>query len=824
MDIEAIKGISQTEVARLHAEHGYNELPNREKKTLAAIILEIVREPMIMLLLAVVIVYFWLGDKTEAIVLAVSVVVITIIELYQNNKTEKALDSLRTMASPSCKVIRDGTHQTIPSHEVVVGDMIVISEGERVPADGRLVVAENVQADESLLTGESVAVEKDEAKTGKACQVFSGSMIVKGHGIAEVTAIGVATEIGKIGASLSTITDEKTLLKRETDNLVRKLAIFAIAASMLVTLVYWLQHGDLLNGFLAGLTLAISILPEEFPVVLAVFMALGAWRLAKSNVLARKSQTIETLGSASVLCTDKTGTLTTNHMTIELVYGEDGQPIDATSSSYNEIIRYGVLASQKKPFDPMEEAFIEAAGKALESIYGSNKLVKEYPLEEGAFSIVHVWEDANGKQQEVGLKGAPEHVFQLCKLSSGQQDSLQGTVKELATQGLRVLGVAKGQPRSDYPDDRSGYKYEFLGLVALGDPIRPEAAAAAKLCREAGIRVIMITGDYAETARRIATDVGIDHENVLTGNDFVALSETERKTALQKTSVFSRVLPTQKLTIVETLKAMGEVVAMTGDGVNDAPALKSAHIGIAMGKRGTDVAREAASIVLLDDNFASIVQGVRVGRRIFANLHKAMLYLLVVHIPIAIMSLVPVLLGWPLVLLPIHIVFLEFVIDSSSTLVFEGESEEPDTMKHPPRPLGSHLLNVAMIRQVILFGTATSFSVLAIYAYTLMVMGWSDEKARAISFLMIVVLNLLMIIVISGFRVVRESLSFKKLSPLLFVLMLATIALIMIYSLPVLMSLFKFAALTLAEILIAITVCVVVAMILMPIRVVLRKV
>ncbi len=820
MDIDDLQGLTTTKVTTLRQSQGYNELPDREKKNFVKIIFEVLREPMIFLLVAVVIVYFLLGDKTEAMVLLFSVVVIIGIELYQNNKTEKALEALRNLSSPSCDVIRDGKHQTVSSRELVVGDIVVVSEGGRVPADGLVIHAQNIMVDESLLTGESVSVHKNDfdSQDNKTRHVYSGSMVVKGHGLIQVSAIGVQTEIGKIGTSLNAIAPEKTLLKKEVDRVVKTLAAVAVSASVILALVYWLTRGDLLKGFLAGLTLSIAVLPEEFPVVLTVFMALGAWRLAKNNVLARKSSTIETLGSATVLCTDKTGTLTENRMSVQQVTDTAGQPLAADSEAYKAVITYGVLASQKNPFDPMDEAFINASREVygdIAPIYGDNSIAKEYPLEETSLSVAHVWADDQDRQQAVALKGAPEVVSKLCRLSEDEIDAIKSQVKKLASEGLRVLAVAKGTPLDSLPDDRSGYQYEILGLVALADPIRQEAADAIALCRDAGIRVIMITGDYAETARRIGSEIGLDSERVVTGDEFAAMSEAERDEVIKTTSIFSRVIPMQKLLIVNALKDNGEVVAMTGDGVNDAPALKSAHIGIAMGQRGTDVAREASSIVLLDDNFASIVQGVRLGRRIFANLQKAMMYILTVHMPIITLSLLPVFFGWPLVLLPIHIVFLEFIIDPSCTLIFEGEEEEPDAMRQPPRQLNLPLFSRSMVLTSFASG-ATISGLITIGHWYMLHAGWTDDKARALTFLLIVLTNVFLILVISGWRIVTHALT--KPTALSAVILIVLVALCAVYLIEPVRGLFRFEALSLVEVAMATGIAAIATMVVVPVR------
>ena len=662
------QGLTENQVLAQREKFGYNELPDKEKRSFFKMFFSIVREPMIFMLLTVVVFYFFLGDISEALVLSVSVVGVILLELYQDSKTEKALEALRSLASPTCIVVRSGKRVTIPTREVVVGDILVVNEGGRISADGVLVEAHNLAVNESILTGESVAVDKlADSEDEHLRQVFSGTVIVKGHGLAKVTAIGEATEMGKIGTSLGGIATEKTLLQKEVRRVVKVIAVIAVSLATALTLLFWLLRGDLLQGFLAGLTLSIAILPEEFPVVLSVFMALGAWRLAKSNVLARKNQTIETLGSATVLCTDKTGTLTENRMAVAAIIDTKCQKLSKKSKQYQNIINTGALASQKDPFDPMEEAFL-AATDNLAKLYDGREIVKEYPLDDTSMSVAHIWSARRGqKVREIALKGAPEEVLRLCAASDETKKEISEIVKDMASDGLRVLAVARGTVDGEVESRRDAYNYELLGLVALADPIRKEAKGAVKLAHQAGIKVIMITGDYAETARRIGKELGLATERVLTGAEFLAMSEAKQRAAVKQVEIFSRVAPNAKLAIVSALKANGEVVAMTGDGVNDGPALKSAHIGIAMGLRGTDVAREAASIVLLDDNFASIVQGVRLGRRIFANLQKTVMYILIVHIPIAILSMVPVIFNWPLILLPVHIVFLEFIIDPSCT-------------------------------------------------------------------------------------------------------------------------------------------------------------
>lgn len=801
MNISQIKGLSLSDVVKKHKKFGFNELPNQNRKNVFKIIFGIITEPMIFLLFVTVIIYFFLGDRNEAFLLTASFVGIIGIELYQETKTEKSLEALKNLSSPISLVIRDGKRITIPGREVVVGDIILLFEGSRVPADAKLISVNNLEVDESLLTGESVPAQKHIHKITdyRVNSVFSGTLVVKGHGIAEVTSIGLDTEIGEIGSSLKSITTEKTLLQKEVNKVIKLVAAIAVSCSILLVLIFWIINSDLIHGLLAGLTLAIAILPEEFPVVLTVFLTLGAWRLAKNNILTRRSHTIETLGSATVLCVDKTGTLTENQMRISSIVDNNNVVHADNFIEADEIVRFGVLASQKQPFDPMEEAFILAGQQVfrdIEEIYEGQKILKEFPVEDDSLSIVHVW--GRGRQIKViALKGAPETVFDLCHLDSNERSKFEKQVKNLAEQGLRIIAIAKGKIISEIPADRHDFEFEFLGLVGLADPIRKEVIPAIKMCRAAGIKVVMLTGDYSETALRVAEDIGLDYQNTITGVEFEKLSDAERKKIIKSVTVFSRVRPANKLTIVNALKQNGEIVAMTGDGVNDAPALKSAHVGIAMGKKGTDVAREAASIVLLDDNFASIVQGVRIGRRIYDNLQKAMSYIISVHIPIALLSLLPVIFRWPMVLIPAHIVFLEFVIDPSSTIIFENEKESKTIMDRPPRKLSESIFSRKMVLGSLIQGSFVAIIVVAAFGI-LSAMGWNSDKARGMTFLILVIANIFLIIGITGKQALLDIFHFEN-KAMAVILSVTIISLVLVFNVPFLRELFHFSQLSILE-------------------------
>jgi Ca2+-transporting ATPase len=765
LDLSSIQGLSDAEaLQRLKAE-GYNELPSSKKRSVLAIAWDVVREPMFLLLVACGTLYLFLGDIQEAIMLLGFVLVVMGITLYQERKTERALEALRDLTSPRASVIRGGEQKRIAGHEVVTGDVVILHEGDRVPADATLISCINLSTDESLLTGESVAVRKTVWDGQRELIrpggddlpfVFSGTMVVQGQGVARVHATGIKTEIGKIGKALQAVEQESTPLQKETGRLVRNLAIVGVSLCILVIVVYGLTRHDWLNGFLAGITLAMATLPEEFPVVLTIFLALGAWRLSQKQVLTRHVPAVETLGSATVLCVDKTGTLTQNRMTVksivvnEEVFDTEIPSGRVLSETFHEIVEYSILASKRDPFDPMEKAFKQLGDEHLantEHLHGDWHLVQEYPLSKDLLALSHVWQSPGGTDFVIAAKGAPEAIFDLCHLDRIQLNELNETVGKLANQGLRVLGVARaGFNNQSLPDIQHDFTFTFLGLVGLADPVRPTVANAIKECYSAGIRVIMITGDYPGTAQSIARQIGLKSvDKFITGSELDGMSDQDLQTRIKDVDIFARVVPEQKLRIVIALKVNREVVAMTGDGVNDAPALKSAHIGIAMGGRGTDVARESSSLVLLDDDFSSIVGAVRLGRRIFDNIKKAMAYIVSVHVPIAGMSFIPVVMQWPLVLLPMHIVFLELIIDPACSVVFEAEAEESNVMRRPPRNPKEPLFG----KSIVLISLLQGFSVLVVVLLVYLLargLGRAEDEVRALTVVTLIFSNLALIL------------------------------------------------------------------------------
>jgi P-type Ca2+ transporter type 2C len=767
--LAGLSGLDEQTAAQRLAGEGANELPAGKPRSILVIGLEVAREPMFVLLVAAGALYLLMGNLDDALVLLGFVFVVMGITVVQERRTERALDALRDLSSPRALVVRGGRRQRIAGREVVRGDILLINEGDRVAADAILRRSTNLSVDESLLTGESVPVRKspsdsaldlDQPGGDGLPSLFAGTLITSGQGFAEVVGTGARTQLGRIGKALKEIHDELTPLQRETGRVVRLLAVSGLTACAAVAVGYGVTRGGTWQvwkeGLLAGIALAMAILPEEFPVILTVFLALGAWRISRSRVLTRRLPVIETLGAATALCVDKTGTLTQNQMMLRAVASETtaadvGPDTWAIPPDLHVLLQAAVLASKPDPFDPMERALHLARDQLLGTDKDAQRgweMIQEYPLTAQFLVVSHCWARDAGSSVIVASKGAPEAIADLCRLSSEERARLVGQSMTLAARGLRVLGVAQTQfPEKELPGDHDMLVSRYLGLVAFEDPLRSTVPGAVAECRAAGIRVIMITGDYPETARSIAEQAGLQSpKNVITGQELQGMSDAELAVRVRDTQVFARVVPDQKLRIVLALKANSEVVAMTGDGVNDAPALKAAHIGIAMGRRGTDVAREAASLVLLDDDFSSIVAAVKLGRRIYDNIKKAIAFTLAVHVPIAGLSMAPILIpGWPLLLLPVHIAFLELIIDPSCTLIFEAEAAEADIMCRRPRSPSERLFSARIVGLALLQG----FSVLAVCLgiIFLALPGHGPGAARALAFAALVVSFLTIILV-----------------------------------------------------------------------------
>ena len=814
---EKIQGLTDYQVKQKLATEGFNELPSSKPKSLLKIALGVFQEPMFLLLVACGTLYLVLGDVQEGLMLLAFVFVIMGIEFYQEKKTEKALDALKDLASPRALVIRDGVEKRIAGREVVTDDIMILQEGDRVPADAIVLYSVNLSADESLLTGEPVPVRKTEWCEGTPQArpggddlpfVFSGSMIVQGNGIAKVTATALNTEIGKIGKALNEVKDEPTKLKREMGVLVKKLAIIGISLCLVVIAVYTITRGDLLKGFLAGITLAMAMLPEEFPVVLTIFLALGAWRISKRNVLTRKPAAVETLGSTTVLCTDKTGTLTKNKMTVARLFnGKEFMTVNADSTfpeEFHDIIEFGILSSQINPFDPMEKAITVVGDQYLKDtdhLHSDWEMIKEYPLSKELLAMSRVFYDSKTNIRTIAAKGAPEAIFDLCHLSVERKLELALAIETLASSGLRVLGVATDTwDETSLPDIQHDFNFSFVGLIGLSDPVRENVPLAVSECYQAGIRVIMITGDYPATAINIGREIGLKNcESVITGPQLEELTETDLAEKIKTVNIFARVVPEQKLKIVNALKRNNEIVAMTGDGVNDAPALKAANIGIAMGEKGTDVAREAASLVLMDDNFASIVGAARMGRRIFDNLQKALGYIFAIHVPIAGLSLIPVFFAdLPLILWPIHIVFLELIIDPSCSIIFEAEKEELNVMSRPPKAYDEPFFGAKKILLSCSQGIGILIIVFAVYLFGIK-NDYSEGEVRAFAFTTLIASNIAVILSNRSWtRNIFQILSTSN-SAVKWVVGGAASFLVLILNVPFLLNLFQFERITFVE-------------------------
>jgi Ca2+-transporting ATPase len=744
--MDTARGLTQIEAARRLIDAGPNELPSARPRAFRALVLDVLREPMLLLLVATGVIYIALGDLHEAIAVLAAVMLVVGLTIYQEHKTEKTLDALRDLSSPRALVIRDGTAVRIPGREVVPHDLLVLDEGDRVAADANVISTLRLKLDESLLTGESVPVEKS-----AGARVFSGTLVVHGHAVARVTQTGSATELGRIGTSVASLDIGRTALQREVTSLVRVLALAGLATCIAVGVLYGMTQGSWLDGALAGLTTAISMIPEEFPVILTVFLALGAWRISRRRVLTRRIPAIDTLGSATTLCVDKTGTLTLNRMAVGAVYAGGARYALAPGlpEAVRQVLEFSMLASKPEPFDPMEKAFLEAATRFGIRLPHERQwqLVDDYPLTDTFLALAHAWRGAGETSATVAVKGAPETVLELCQLEPDARAKIVTEVEALAAEGFRVLAVARSRLDGKLlPKSPGDLQWDLLGCVGLMDPVRPGVPAAVRECVDAGIRVVMITGDLRATALHIARLVGLSRSSVcLTGEDVATMSDAELQGALADCDVFARMVPHQKLRLVRAFQAQGAVVAMTGDGVNDAPALKAAQIGIAMGNRGTDVAREAAALVLVDDDFTSIVGAIRVGRRIYDNLRKAMGYVLAIHIPIAGLSLLPVLFGHPLVILPLHLIFMELIVDPACSVAFEMEPEEEDVMKRPPRSPDQRLFDRHLVVRSLLQGSGAMLICAAMFFATAR-MSLPVPEIRTMTFATLVVANLALIL------------------------------------------------------------------------------
>ncbi len=752
-------GLSDAQVAESRAKHGTNEQQQVKRPNFFLKALGLLREPMFLLLFATAFIYFLLDKADDGLTMLFFVVVIAFINLFQEWRTDKTLDALKELSSPEAKVLRGGKVIAIKTHDLVVGDYIIVEEGDILPADCQILQLSDLGVDESMLTGESDVVWKSLAESGdywKSNQCYSGTLVVQGSALLLVQKIGQHTEFGKIGKDIAKIQPSKTPLEKQTASLIKICAAIGVFFFLIVFLVNFNHSSDVKTALIAGLTIAMAMIPEEFPVILTVFLALGAARLAKKNALIKKMPACETLGSISVLCVDKTGTLTQNKMTVKSIFTNIGD---------DEFMLAASRACELSPYEPMEKAILEYAGNPC--IQGS--IVREYPFSTDTKVMGHVWDDGC-----LYAKGSPESIVAMCSLDLVEKQKIENEIDKMAKDGLRVIAVATAE-NCPNAQKQQEITHTFIGLIGLYDPPREAVPSAVEQCCKAGIRVVMITGDHAETARAIAKRVGISADAVITGGELESLSDTELAKRVAKTCVFARVIPSQKMRIVKALQQNGEVVAMTGDGINDAPALKLADIGIAMGKKGTAVSKEAADLVILDDNFTTIVDTIKDGRRIYDNIKKAVAYCFVVHIPIALMAFLAPLLHLPLMLLPIHVVFLELIIDPTCSIIFERLPAEADIMLRKPRGKDK-LVSRGMLIKSVVQGLVILAAVLGAYVLTL---DSGEESARSMAMAILVLSNLWLVYVNRSERSIFARQSLDKVAMAINLAVVAGLALLL---------------------------------------------
>ena len=818
-EVKKLQWLSNKEVKENLTKDWYNELPSTKKKNFFQIVRWVIQEPMLLLLIACGTLYLFLGDIQEAIILLSSIVFIIALSIYQENKTEKAIEALKDLSSPRALVIRNGEQIRIPGREVVKDDIIILNEGDKVPADCIVLRSRSCSIDESLLTGESVPVRKsasekinyEKFRPGGDDQpfVFSGTMMVQGQCVVKVLSIGIQTEMGRIGKALGDIETEKTSLQKEVKKIVTMAFIIAVALCLAIVIVYGIINQNWIQGLLSWLTLAMWVLPEEFPIVLTVFLAIGAWRMSKKNVLTRKMAAVETLGAATVLCTDKTGTITWNKMTVRKLYTDekffDIKDNENIPKHFHKLVEYGILASKKDPFDPMEKALIQLWHNIDPEHIHNFTLIQEYPLTKDLLALSHVWKEPTNEHITIASKWAPEAIIDLCDMESKQKKAIMEKFESMAKEWLRVLWVAKAKFHgSKLPKSQTDLKYEFIGLIGWIDPVRETVPQAIQECYRAWIRVIMITGDYPTTAQHIAKEIWLVHSKyAILWEELTTLSEKQLLKKIEKANILARVAPEEKLIIINLLKKQWHFVAMTGDGVNDAPALKAAHIGVAMGQRGTDVARESSAIVLLDDDFSSIVQGVRMGRKIFDNLKKAMIYIVSVHIPYAWMIVLPIFLWRPIILYPIHVVFMELIIDPACSVIFEGEKEEENIMSRFPRNPKESLFGRRTLFFSVLQWLFVLLMTLAIYKIFIR-LGQSETVVNTAVFVTLVIGNISLILVNRSWThsIIHM---FKVKNAALFPILIATLAcIVMMVYIPAIANIFHFTSMGIKYFLLAI--------------------
>ena len=806
-----IQGLSNEEVIAAREKWGYNRLSYKKENSFLDAVKSVAKEPMVVLLLVASAIYFISGDIGDGIFLAAAIVLVAAISLYQNSRSRNALEKLKTLAQPSCKVIRNGSVEEIHSEELVIGDSMMVEEGTSVAADGLIVHSNDFSVNESILTGESLTVYKD--KSTKDNLVYLGTTIASGLAIATVTAVGNETRLGKIGKSLEDIKEEKTPLEIQINSFVKKMVIAGAIVFVVVWAINYFRSYNVLDSLLKALTLAMSILPEEIPVAFTTFMALGAWRLMKLGIIVKQMKTVETLGSATVICTDKTGTLTENQMSLSKLFVMSTQKISDSENIVRDdekkLIELAMWASEPVPFDPMEVTLHNAYAKTKVADERPRfKMIHEYPLEGKPPMMTHIFEDDSGRQI-IAAKGAPEALMKVSDLTGVEKQQIETALTILTSDGFRVLGVGESNfTGNSYPLTQQEFKFSFKGIVAFYDPPKKNIQQVLQDFYTAGIAVKIITGDNVATTTAIAKQIGFSgYEKSITGDELMKLNDTELTEKVKNTYVFTRMFPDAKLKIISALKTGNEIVAMTGDGVNDGPALKAAHIGIAMGKKGTEIAKQAASLILADDDLQGMVNAVAMGRKIYANLKKAIQYIISIHIPIVLTVFIPLALGWmyPNIFSPVHIIFLELIMGPTCSIIYENEPMEQNTMMQKPRPFITTFFNSKELTTSIVQGLMITAGTLLAYQYAVY-QGFSEDATRTMVFLVLISANIFLThINRSFFYSILTTIKYKNnLVPLITSITTGIVA--MLLFVPALTKFFDFERLSLVQLLISISI------------------
>lgn len=805
-----IQGLTNSQVIIAREKFGPNKLDFKKEDGFFDTLIRIIKEPMMILLLVAAAIYFISGKAGDGIFLLVAIVFQTSISLYQDSRSKNALEKLNDFSQPNCKVIRDGEVVEIKSEDLVVGDSLMVEEGTSITADGTIVHSNDFSVNESILTGESFAVFKDKAKEDSF--IYSGTTVASGLAIATITAIGNQTKLGKIGSSLESIEEEKTPLEIQITNFVKKMAIAGVIVFAIVLAINYWSSQNLLNSLLQSLTLAMSILPEEIPVAFTTFMALGAWRLMKMGIVVKQMKTVETLGSATVICTDKTGTITENKMSLAKLFllstNKIIEPNQSLTNDEKELIKIAMWASEPIPFDPMELALHQTYQDVVQVDERPNyKMVHEYPLDGKPPMMTHVFEDGKGNKT-IAAKGAPEALIQLSKLNESEKKQINEAINLLSTDGYRVLGVALSDFKgNNYPEKQQDLPFTFKGIVAFYDPPKKNIQKVLKDFYAAGIAVKIITGDNAATTIAIAKQIGFKgYEKSITGDELMKLTDAELKTNVMETTIFTRMFPEAKLKIINALKANHQIVAMTGDGVNDGPALKAAHIGIAMGKKGTEIAKQAASLILLEDDLSKMVKAIAMGRKIYTNLKKAIQYIISIHIPIILTVFIPLALGWlyPNIFSPIHVIFLEIIMGPTCSIIYENEPMEKNTMQQKPKALTTTFFSWRELSISIVQGLVITAATLFVYQYAVN-NGYNEALTRTMTFTVLIAANVFLTLINRSFYYsILTTLKYKNNLVLLIIFITLTIMALILYVKP-LTTFFEFETLNLAQLLICVS-------------------